>query len=218
MNKLKMLASQQAKPFLHENVVDILFQNKNEISRRLSDIRGLYHIDHIAINIINPLNEVMIFSITPSVEYNLFAHELWRYDQSFSPLSFNDQALFCWDEGYDRRYFNDLKNLKEKKHHFNLGLNLVRKIEQFQIVYSFATRSQNENLLPYYQDQASRLFLLGDYGYRLIRDIYQKYCDTYIPPIIGNDIFTATKTAPHLRLIVNNDLHIEKTQEDLQFS
>jgi hypothetical protein len=69
---------------LHEDILDILFKHKGEVHRKFTDLRGIFLIDHIAIKIIDPGNRIVVFSITPSVEYNLIVQGLWKHDLSFS--------------------------------------------------------------------------------------------------------------------------------------
>lgn len=188
---------------LHDSILDLLFKHKNEISRKLSDIRGIYNIDHVAINIINPSNEVAIFSITPSVEYNLVIQNLWRFDGSLCPLNYTDGSFFFWDQAYINKYAKEIKLSKEIKHGFSLGFSLAKKVGQHHLVYSFATRSQEHHLKEYYKLMINELWLLGDYGYNLIRDIYDQYSNTHTSPYIGSGK-QAEKHKSHLKLIINN--------------
>lgn len=188
---------------LHDNILDILFKHKKEISNRLRDIKGLYFIDHVAIIIITPSNEITIFSYTPSVEYNLIIKELWKYDKSFSPYFLKDGSMTWWGEAYSYNYLNLIQFAKEELHKFTLGMNLVRKIENHKLVYSFATRSQKNGIKEFYVDIKDELFHIGDYGYNLIRDIYSEYSDSHVVPFINNSN-KILKNKPHLKLIVNN--------------
>ncbi len=73
--------------------------------------------------------------------------------------------------------------------------------------YSFATKSIDKNQREYYRSNISRLVDIGDYCYKLIRDIYLQYCDFYIPPKIQSLIskIHQTKSKQHLKLIVNTN-------------
>lgn len=188
---------------LHKNILDILFKHKEEVYKRLIDLRGIFLIDHIAIKIINPNNEITIFSITPSVEYNLIVQGLWKYDYGFSPDFKQLNKIHIWENGYSKEYFNEIKSIKELKHGFNFSFNLLRKQGAFNLIYSFATRSKNHDLFNYYNTHLSELSELGDYGYKLIHGIYLEYCSPeFVIPSI-----TAKKSHPirtFLKLVVNN--------------
>jgi len=134
----------------------------------------LFLIDHLAINIIDPKNRLVIFSTTPSVEYNLITQGLWKYDKSLSMNFQRDNRFYSWEKAYEKEYFEELKLIKQINHGFSFGFNLSKKIESFQLIYSFATRHQNFELLEYYREYINELFALGDYGYKAIRSIYEQ--------------------------------------------
>lgn len=203
MRQLAVLESDQQEIKLHTNILDILFAHKRDIFRKLSDVRDLYFLDHVAISIFNPENEVIIFSITPSVEYNVITQNLWKHDITFNPSQFSDGSLVWWDQDFYSKFAVEIKQIKETKHNFSIGFNLYRKIDGFNLVYSFASRCQNKNMRHYYDSIKNRLFLLGDYSYKLIREIYTNYCISHDAPYI---VATNTENQkPFLKLIINNN-------------
>ena len=201
MHKLNPAKVDQHK--MHDNILDILFNHKNEIFRKLSDLRGLYFIDHIAITLINPNNEIVVLSLTPSVEFKLIMNGLWKFDMSFNPLSSINGDMLFWNKAYANGYHNEIKRVKETQHNFSLGFNLIKKIDGFTFIYSFATRKNTKGLQKYYEGLKQELFILGDYGYKLLRNIYVQYENTYTPPFLEETkIFT--KQRSHLKLVVDN--------------
>lgn len=186
---------------LHKDILDILFKHKEEIHRKLIDLKGVFLLDHIAITIIDPSNTILIFSMTPSVEYNLIVQGLWQYDKSFS-ASFQKNNFYPWERAYCKNYFDEIKQIKELKHGFNFGFNIPKKVGAFSLIYSYATRSKNNGLLEYYQNHINELINIGDYGYKLIQSIYINYCNpTFDIPIISENYYKK----PFLRLVVNNE-------------
>ena len=186
---------------LHKNILDILFSHKKEILNKLSDIKGLYRLDHIAIIIFNPINEIVIFSITPSVEYNIIVQNLWRQDIAFNPHQ--DGTFLWWDQNPSIQY-DEIKKYKEINHNFTNGFNLYRTFENFKFVYSFAFRNKDKNARIYYESIKEKLFLLGDYSYKLIRHIYLDYCPNYEAPTIISNNFKHHQS--YLKLIVDNKI------------
>lgn len=184
--------------YIHPNIIDILFKHKSEISRKLSDLKGLYFIDHVALSLINPDHEMVIFSTTPSVEFNLLAQGLWQFDRSFNPRSYTDKEILFWENAYARGHHHEIKRIKETQHHFSLGFNVMRRINQFHFIYSFATRHTESDLHHYYQGLIPALLALGDYGYKQLQSIYQQYSHHHLPMI------EASRTKKHLKLIFNN--------------
>ncbi len=203
INSSVTLHNNDSNVILHEDILDILFKHKEEIYRKLIDLRGTFLIDHIAIKIIDPNNKILIFSITPSVEYNLIVQGLWKHDKSFSLNFQKNNSFYIWEEAYPEKYFDELKSIKELKHGFTFGFNLSKTIGSFNLTYSFATRSKNNKLLEYYQSHINELFALGDYGYKLIHNIYANYCNPQfnLPTGAQNRNYYEK---PILKLIVNN--------------
>jgi|GEM_PF-1616877 len=188
---------------LHPDILDILFKHKEEIYRKLIDLRGTFLLDHISIKIIDPNNTILIFSITPSVEYNLIVQGLWRHDKGFSANFQKNNFFYPWEKAYCKDYFNEIKQIKEFKHGFTFGFNIPKKLGGFNLIYSFATRSKNDGLLDYYQNHINELTNIGDYGYKLIHSIYLNYCNPIFdaPSIDGKQNYYRK---PFFRLIVNN--------------
>src|SRR3990167_4119254 len=97
----------------HEDIIDMLFKHKEEIYNNLLDLKGVFLTDHIAIKIIDPKKKMVVFSMTPSVEYNLIVQGLWKYDKSFS-LEFQKQhSFYTWEDAYSEKYFNEIKYIKQ---------------------------------------------------------------------------------------------------------
>jgi hypothetical protein len=191
---------------LHPDILNILYDNRCHVKKKFSEVIGFYEINHISITIINPENEMVAFSTTPSIEYNLITQELWQHDFTLLSESHKDNQLIWWDTDDLNPHFNKIYNIKEQKNHFTLGMALARKIDGFCIVYSFATKNINADLRSYYVSNINRLYDIGDHCYKSIREIYSSYSQHYVAPKVTDfTIFdSALKRKPYLRLIVNN--------------
>jgi len=209
MNELSLIVSTEIQPEirLHPDILNVLFSHRNELSKKFSDIKGTFLIDHFSITIINPENNLLIFSMTPSVEYNLLISELWKFDHGLLRSNHTSSKISLWETGYQKEYANQIKSVKQTKHGFSFGFNLYQNIDSFQIAYSFATRSQNNNLDTYYQEYINELFSLGEYGYKSIRDIYDA---SYVLvgfklPQLNNSKALKPTIPPYLKLVCNNE-------------
>lgn len=160
---------------LHMEIIETLFQYKKILSNRFDDIKGTFFIDHFAV-IISYNNTILVFSVTPSVEYNLLSQGLWKFDKAFSPHFLQNDTFSSWDIAYEKKYFDEIKNLKQLKHEFTFGFNLPKETTPFQLIYSFATRAHKLNLIDYYQSSINELFGIGDYLFQSINSIvFEKY-------------------------------------------
>jgi hypothetical protein len=193
-------------PSLNKANLEILFGHKKEISRNFSDVLGLHLINHIAIYLVNQTNELTIISSTPSVEFNLIENKLWLYDGAFNPKHLPNLHVGTWQALYSHLHFKQLMEQKETHHGFTYGLNLVRHLKEYTILYSFATRSLLNNIVDYYQGIQEELLQIGDYAYNLNNHIYSIYNRNCTPPILETPL-TNIKRKPYLKLVNARPLH-----------
>ena len=107
--EVSVLAQKQAR--LHSEIVTILFENRRYIKTIFLDIHGLYEIAHVGLTIIDPSADLVVFSSTPNIEYNLIQQNLWRNDPCFSPSIQNNHELSWWN---DHKITSDLEKIKLK--------------------------------------------------------------------------------------------------------
>lgn len=189
---------------LHPKLLEILFECRREVSRKFSDVLGIYYFDHVTTMIINPHNQAVIFSSTPSIEYNLIKNELWVNDGHFLLEHINENEFFWWPQAYAPKYFNDIQKIRETDHACNLGITIVKNIHGFTNVYSFATRCKKPELKEYYRDHLDEITKMGDYCYKRIRETYLHYSESFSAPEINELHCPNTKNRSNLRLVVNN--------------
>jgi hypothetical protein len=182
----------------HPKILDTLFAHKRAIYFRLCDLKGLHYLDHIAIYLVTPTRQIIPFSISPSVEFNLITQELWRYDGTFFPKDYPDNLAF-WDELYHPLQANALKQIKETAYEFTLGFNFRQICGEFTLIYAFATKKHEENLKNYYKNVQNELKCIGDYGYKYLRPLFEQYTNNEAPPILAPN--PIVDKPPHLTLI-----------------
>lgn len=158
---------------LHPDVLTILFEHRRYIKTIFLNIRGLYEVDHLALTLIDPEGTIIVFSSTPNIEYNLIHQNLWKQDTCFSLHDGQANTLCRWS--FDAQE-QDIKKIKLQNNKFNFGFTIPREVEQFKLLYSYATRSKNNDLHAYYEANIFGLMDLGDYFYKSTRDLYCEYC------------------------------------------
>jgi len=195
---------------LHSDVINILFGHRRFVKNIFLQIKGHYEIAHFGINIINPLNELVTFSSTPHIEYNLIKQGLWKYDPSFSSKILNKNTLFWWNDVSAHipspLFREQIKQIKLLNNHFNTGLTLCREVDGFFLLYSYATNSIKNDLQEYYTSQIFNLIDIGDYFCKSILDIYSEYSGNCSLPQLHqlNSKASDLNMRSKLRLIVNN--------------
>ena len=190
---------------LSPDVVNISFRHRKEISRVFNDVLGLHDIDHVSIDIVNAQNELIYFSTTPSMGYNLISSNMWLYDGSISPTFFKSYSFYYWDQTYHQNFFDAIKKIKETEHGFSFGFTLVRKVNGFYILYSFATRGNTLERKLFFQSHVDELLKIGDFCYKSIRSLYALYYDEKSPTLTEQPLFlTTSKQQTNIRLVVDN--------------
>jgi hypothetical protein len=194
------------KSTLHQNILDILFENRSFLRNVLKTINGLHEIHHFSATIIDPTNKTIIFSTTPSIEYNLISQNLWDLDQAFYHESLTENYIRWWDNITSVEY-EKIKSIKLTNNCYSFGMTINRHVTDFTIMYSFATKSLEKNLREYYSLNLNNLIDIGDYCYKSIRTIYLQYCDFYMPPKIQSLISKIYQTTSnqHLKLMINKE-------------
>jgi hypothetical protein len=98
-----------------------------------------------------------------------------------SPTYYESLDFFSWEQCYDLRFSERMKDQMERRFQITFGFALVRKIGDFYVVYVFATKGQKMALLEKLTDKSS-FFQMGDHCYELLRSTYSQYAEMYYPP------------------------------------
>ena len=183
---------------LHPEVIEILFENRRYIKNVFSNLKGLHGITHMGMACIDPLQELIAFSTTPNIEYNLFHQNLWLEDHCFNSGIEDKNSLLWWD------YQNEqIEKVKLKNNYFTMGMTIYRPIGNFGLMYSFATDEKMERLRQFYSDNLFDLIDMGDYFYKSLRELYSSYSLKHVPPDLNEFSSKATglNIRPFLRLV-----------------
>lgn len=203
MYELKQVESQpnqKHKIKLHPEVTEILFENRRYIKNVFSNLQGLYGITHMGMACIDPSHELIAFSTTPNIEYNLIHQNQWINDHCFIPDITHRNTLLWWDDQSEK-----IEKIKLKNNHFTLGMTICRPISNFFFVYSFATEERAEGLRQFYNENLFGLIDMGDYFYKSIRDLYSTYALKHTPPKLSefNSKASGLSIKPFLRVVQN---------------
>ncbi|ASQ46854.1 hypothetical protein clem_11585 [Legionella clemsonensis] len=183
---------------LHPKVIEILFENRRYIKNVFSNLKGLHGITHMGMACIDPSHELVAFSTTPNIEYNLFHQNLWLDDHCFNSKLEDKNSLLWWD------YQNEkIEKVKLKNNHFTVGMTIYRPIGNFGFMYSFATDEKVEGLRKFYRDNLFGLIDMGDYFYKSLRELYSSYSPKHLPPNLNefNSKATGLGIRPFLSLV-----------------
>jgi hypothetical protein len=157
--------------------LEFLFAFKSKISTIFREVLGIHEINHVAVTRINKQNQILVFSSTPAMEFNLFNSKLWRHDQSYSPQWFQIGAQAYWQTLYDPLRYDELYYLKQIKHSFPIGLSLAAKINDEYLIYSLASHKSCSHTRELFSTQQEDFYKIGQYCTNRLNPFFN-YCDS----------------------------------------
>lgn len=176
-------------PKLHRDILLISLYEYIDIKKAYSAVLRLNAIDHLSINIVNPCGEMVFFSSTPYVDINIYSSDLWLYDASIHPVTYQNKKFYWWDDCYLPKMGKILKQEKERKNNLQCGFVCAKKVENFYLLYSYATKEKDPEIKKVIEEYQTTFVDMGDYCYSRIRTIYEKYAGNYQPPLINKNNF-----------------------------
>ena len=174
-NSSQLLMPEHEPPRLHEDVMTMSFENFSLIRKFYKDIIGLRKISHFSINIVDPNDLMSIISLNPNIAYNICADGSYLYNGSISPSYYKKRNTYSWDECYDTRFSEKLKNNMERKNGIEKGIVIIRRHRDFTFLYSFATKFDKIGFTSDIYENLNDFYNMGDHCLSLIKPIYMKY-------------------------------------------
>lgn len=157
---------------LHKEILSSLFAYKRTTRQIFEDVLGLLEINHIAISCVSSQKELLVFSSTPAIEFNLFSSKLWQFDATFSPQWFQKFSHSKWENLYNTAYYDDLIYLKQIKHGFVLNKSLAGKLAERIFIYSFASKKNSPFVTEIFANKTSEFYQIGQYCSNLLQPIF----------------------------------------------
>ena len=208
---------------LHGDILTISYKHRYEIQRIFKEIIGLYGISHFSLDLVRPDGEMIFFSSTPSHGYEVCSRGYGPYDGAISPNYYCNFEFYWWRNAVHKAYDEEINYIREIIHGFKHGFMLVRKWDNFYLIYSFATRSNHPAFSSIIVNNLNELLAKGDNIYTAMRDTYGEYAGTYVPPTIDKFypfqggkpvaryssaiVLPSKNPAPHLKLVVDNNIN-----------
>ena len=159
----------------HPHFLEALFAFRSKISRIFGDVLGMYDISHIAVTQINPKQQILSFSSTPAMEFNLFNSNLWRFDKTYHPDWFQNCSQTDWRSLYFFERYDELYYLKQIKHHYPLGYSLATKLRDNFYVYSIASHRSCQEIQDVFANQHDDFYKIGQYCNNSLTKLFENY-------------------------------------------
>lgn len=191
-------------PRLHKHALLMSFEHQWRIRQIYKEIIGLNEIDHFSINIVDPNGEMSIISFNPSIIYKIFQDGTYLYNGSISPTYYEKLDFYTWEQCYDKRFFIETKNSLQTKNGIDTGIVMIHREYDFNILFSFASKRKNGDLLSNSIENSQEYLKIGFYCFDLIKNIYLQYYenDNFIHITQPSYIKPVTRLA-NLRIISN---------------
>lgn len=161
------------------------FRYRLKIQKVFKEILGLHEIDHFSLDLVTPDEKMIFFSGTPSHAYEICNRGYGEYDGIISPENYHNYEFYWWANASHKKYRKQIENIRSGLFGLRNGFMLVRNIDDFYLVYSFATKSKNPLFQTNIINTLNDLLKIGDWVYEEMRSDYQNYTGVYIPPKIG---------------------------------
>jgi hypothetical protein len=216
---------------LHPDIMTISYKHRYEIKKAFNFILGIYTLDHFSLDLVRPDGEMIFFSATPSHGYEICSQGYGPYDGAISPEYYENFEFYWWKDVRHKAFSDEINYIREVKHGFKHGFMLVRRWDDFYLIYSFSTKSQDPYFPTLIINKLNELLEAGDSIYNQMRPVYREYTGRYSPPHIdhfypfegGEPIprYTAAYQQPSSRLLLkgqrssaNLQLVVDHTQDD----
>lgn len=147
----------------HPRHLDMLFAHRSKVASVFRDVLGLHEISHIAIAYVNNRQELLTFSSTPALEFNLFNSKLWRFDKTYHADWYQLGAQAHWETLYAQARYDELYYIKQLRHRYPLGLSLAAKLVDSHVIYSIASHKECQHTKDLFTYQHENFYKIGQY-------------------------------------------------------
>jgi len=156
----------------HDKLYEALFENFHITKKVSSDILGLFGIEHFSLDIVDPTGKMIFFSTTPAHGYEICKAGYGQYDGIISQEYYKNYEFYWWKNAAHKKYANNIEEIREQILGLKHGFMLVRCLNNFYIMYSFATKSNSLNFQTTVINNINEYLSMGDYAYNTLRPIY----------------------------------------------
>jgi hypothetical protein len=157
---------------VHSKFFQNLFVYKRHIDAIFNDILGLYEISHIAITRIDANKQLLTFSSTPALEFNLFTSKLWCFDKTYDPNWFSQCSQSRWESLYQPSHYHELYYIKQIKHHFIDTWSWVTQQDDNYYLYSIASNTNDKTIDESFSNHYQNLYKIGQYCVNLLNPLF----------------------------------------------
>ncbi|WP_119344554.1 hypothetical protein [Facilibium subflavum] len=157
-------------------------------------IKSYYHIDHFAILIVLPDDNILHVSTNSLLVKHYNQMNFIQHDYAMNPAMYKNWPYYPWDCS-DDIITSKAVSFRKNQWGLNAGTNFVRKIKtdqgEFFIIYAVATHRNGELAKYHFTCNANAIFEIGDFSYNNLRHIFQENTFYNLPKIETFKFFSA---------------------------
>lgn len=168
---------------LHKDALKISYQHRYKIKTVFKEVLGIYDIHHFSLDLIDPSGKMVFLSANPSHGYEICARGYVPFYGPILPDYYQTYEFYWWRDVRHKAYAEQIEHI-HSKHGFRHGFMMVRHWNDFYLVYSYATRSDDLHFTSLVVNKLNELFGLGDHIYNEMRQVYSEYTEEARPPYI----------------------------------
>ncbi len=127
---------------------------------------------------------MLFFSGTPQHAFEICNRGLGQYDGIISPKYYENFEFYWWTDATHKAYAEEIRKIREDMLDLKHGFMLVRKWNNFYLIYSFATKKTDPTFQSVVVNKINSFLKMGDHVYSLMRETYSIYTGNYSPPVI----------------------------------
>ncbi|NNM59569.1 MAG: hypothetical protein HKM04_07105 [Legionellales bacterium] len=174
---------------LHDSALKSSFDNSFKIRSVFKEILGLDGIEHFSLDLVDPQGRMLFFSSTPSHAYVIFQRGLGDYDGIISSQYYENFEFYWWSDAHHKSFAQQIQDIREGVLSLKHGFMLVRKWNNFHLIYSFAAKKQNTRFQSLVVNDINKYLKMGDYAYMEMLETYSIYTGSPPPPKIEKFYF-----------------------------
>lgn len=177
---------------LHPEAKEFLYVHLRVLRRLFHDALGHLEVDYMAVALLNADNQMLFLSSKPGIECNLINYNLWHLDACLAADFFLAGKAQLWETLYAEGLYKKLRQYKLEVPGFNMGISIPSRVNDHRVVYSFASKSNDEDVKNKLIHEVDTLLSMGQFCLR-------KIINAILLPEQYSDFFV---TKPALKLVI----------------
>jgi hypothetical protein len=161
----------------HPRLIETLFAYKSRASTIFNAVLGIHDINHFSIARVDEEQNILVFSSTPAIEFNLFSTSLWCFDKTFSPDWFRQCTHAATQTLYRPERYEALYFAKQIKPELPTAYSIAVK-DGCHYIYTVASTRTFSNPEKWFTNHENDFYKMGKYCTNLLTPLFHQISTT----------------------------------------